>query len=607
VRLFAPIRDYVGSLVHASARHDVLNAARHRAFIAPRLLGGLMVLAAFPVVLLVRGVPTVIEAVFFAWFVAPILVAYYLSRTGHFDRASALSALALSALITIVAAATGGLTSFAAIWLVVVPFEAAVSASRRVVFAASALAFAAACLLLITGAAGLLPTSIAAGHDPLALAAMGIASATLYATGIALSVESLTRTSRRLRNIEEARYWLLARNMTDIIVRHGRNGTVLFASPAAEPLLGVAEGELIGHGLFDRVHVADRPAYLKALTDAATGAESCSVEFRIRQGPLDSLQRRSPQFIWIEMRCRPLDQDATASERQVVSVMRDVTERKAQQQVLEAAHAEAQRANATKGRFLATMSHELRTPLNAVIGFSEMLMNDATLNIGPARRRDYAQLINDSGQHLLSVVNGILDMSRIDMGHFEITPEPFVLASVIGNCCDLLALRAREAGIDLVVRHGEAVPEIVADKRAVKQILFNLLANAIKFTESGGQVTVSTTIEGSFVALSVQDTGVGIDEADLPRLGSPFFQVRGSYDRPHDGSGLGLSIVKGLLDLHGGTMEIDSRRGEGTRVTIRLPVDGKLMSHDDRTANVETFSPAAAGPHSADVRMKKRA
>jgi cell cycle sensor histidine kinase DivJ len=607
VRFFAPIRDYVGSLVHASARRDALAAARHRAFIAQRLVGGLMVLAAFPLVLVLRGVPTPIEAIFFAWFVTPILIAYYLSRTGQFDHASVLSALALTALVTIVATATGGITSFAAIWLVVVPFEAAVSASRRVVIVASTLAFAAASLLLALGATGLLPTPIAAGHDPYALAAMGISSAALYATGLALSVESLNRTSHRLRNIEEARYWLLARNMTDIIVRHGRNGTVLFASPAAEPLLGVSEGDLIGHGLFDRVHVGDRPAYLKALADAATGGQSRSVEFRVRRGSLDPFLRGNSQFIWIEMRCRPLDQDAEPAARQVVSVMRDVTERKAQQQVLESAHADAQRANAAKGRFLATMSHELRTPLNAVIGFSEMLMNDGTLDIGPARRRDYAQLINDSGQHLLSVVNGILDMQRIEMGHFEITPEPLVLASVIGNCCDLLALRAREVGIDLVVRNGEAVPEIIADKRAVKQILFNLLANAIKFTEGGGQVTVATSVEASFVALTVQDTGIGIDEADLPRLGSPFFQVRGSYDRPHDGSGLGLSIVKGLLELHGGTMEIDSRRGEGTRVTIRLPVDGKLMSLDDKTPNVETFSLAVAQSHSADVRMKKRA
>ena len=128
--------------------------------------------------------------------------------------------------------------------------------------------------------------------------------------------------------------------------------------------------------------------------------------------------------------------------------MRDVTERKAQEQALEDARAESERANAAKTRFLATMSHELRTPLNAIIGFSEMLTNEEAMRLDAARRREYAKLINDSGHHLLAVVNGILDMSKMETGDFEITPEPFAPAAVIGNCCDLLALKAREAGID---------------------------------------------------------------------------------------------------------------------------------------------------------------
>ena len=161
--------------------------------------------------------------------------------------------------------------------------------------------------------------------------------------------------------------------------------------------------------------------------------------------------------------------------------MRDVTERKTQEQALEIARAEAERANAAKSRFLATMSHELRTPLNAIIGFSDMLMNE-TLMLDAARRHEYAKLINDSGHHLLSVVNGILDMSKMETGDFEITPEPFAPAQAIGNCCDLLALKAREAGVELKTRIAADLPEIVADKRAFKQILINLLSNAIKFT-----------------------------------------------------------------------------------------------------------------------------
>jgi len=190
-----------------------------------------------------------------------------------------LSSLALTGLVTVVAAKTGGIGSFAAIWLVIVPLEAALSASRRVVATASTLALFAAGLLMFCSAKHLLPAPATIEQGQGALAALGIISAALYATGLALGAESLARTSFWLLYAEEDRYRLLARNMTDVITRHARNGTVLFASPAAEVLFGAKVDDLLGHGLFDRVHVADRPAYLTALSGAR--AEGQSVEFRV--------------------------------------------------------------------------------------------------------------------------------------------------------------------------------------------------------------------------------------------------------------------------------------------------------------------------------------
>ena len=573
--LLKPIRDYVDSLVHPSVQHDTLAASRHRAFIAPRLVGSVVALASLPVYIAMRGVPSFLEVVVFAWLVAPILTAYYLSRTGQYESAHMLSSLALTGLVTAVAAETGGISSFAAIWLVIVPLEAALSASRRVVALASTFALASAGLLLFLGTQDMLPSAGASGHEAGALAALGIISASLYATGLALGAESLARTSFWLLYAEEDRYRLLARNMTDVITRHGRNGVVLFVSPAAESLFGTRIGELHGHRLFDRVHVADRPAYLTALADAAQG-EVSTVEFRVRRDSAGEQGPTAPQFIWVEMRCRPLDHTSaqtTANDREVVAVMRDVTKRKLQEQALEEARAEAEHANAAKSKFLATMSHELRTPLNAIIGFSEMLMKEQDLRLEAARRGEYAQLINDSGTHLLSVVNGILDMSKMETGDFEIRPEPFAPAQVIGSCCDLLALKAREAGIDLVTRLADDLPEIVADKRAFRQVLINLLSNAVKFTDSGGRITVAARADGGVLVLTVEDSGVGISPDDLPKVGKPFFQARTAYDRRHDGTGLGLSICKGLVMLHGGHMDIASRVGEGTCVVVRLPVD----------------------------------
>ncbi len=422
-----------------------------------------------------------------------------------------------------------------------------------------------------------------------------MASATFYAAGLAFGAESLARTSVSLLNVEEDRYRLLAQNMSDVISRHRRNGAVRFISPAAEAMLGAPVPRLLGHGLFDRVHVADRPAYLTALSDAARGGEARSVEFRLRRDAPRGRERGGHRvdFIWVEMRCRPLEQVAgtePASEAEVVAVMRDVTDRKNQEQALDLARSAAEQADASKTRFLATMSHELRTPLNAIIGFSEMIVQEDTLMLDAARRKEYAQLINDSGQHLLSVVNGILDMSKMESGNFEITPELFAPRDALVNCCNLLALKARENAIDLVTRASDNLPPMTGDPRAFRQIALNLVSNAIKFTERGGKVTVSVSVEGSRLMLRVADTGVGIAAEDLKRIGDPFFQAGKTYQRRHEGTGLGLSIVKSLVGLHGGEITVQSKIDEGTTVTVALPLT--LMAQTAQpSSNIATLTP----------------
>jgi cell cycle sensor histidine kinase DivJ len=569
---------------------------------APRLLGSLVALAAFPVYLAMRGAPTALEVAAFAWLIAPILLSWFLSRTGRYEGAHILSALALAGLVMMVAITTGGIESFAAVWLIVVPLEAALSASRRVVAFASALALSCVGLLIALGHFHFLPVpeSNAALHG--VLMGAGVASATLYAAGLAVSAESLARTSVALLYVEEGRYRLLARNMSDVISRHSRNGTVEFISPAAEAMLSTPVARLTGHGLFDRVHVVDRPAYLTALSDAACGSEQ-RVEFRLRRDAVRG-QNISADFIWVEMRCRPLEQGSPETE--VVAVMRDVTDRKVQEQALELARTAAEQADASKTRFLATMSHELRTPLNAIIGFSEMIVHEEAMMIDAARRKEYAQLINDSGQHLLSVVNGILDISKMETGNFEISPEPFAPRAALLHCCNLLALKARDNGVDLITRAPEDLPVMNGDPRAFKQIALNLVANAIKFTERGGSVTVSAAVEGPRMMLCVTDTGVGIAAEDLARIGDPFFQAGKTYQRKHEGTGLGLSIVKGLVGLHNGEMNVQSTVGEGTTIAVALPLDfAPLLTPSN---NVAPLKPALrSGSQDQVHQVKKRA
>jgi cell cycle sensor histidine kinase DivJ len=600
------IRDCLDALLHPSARYDALTGARHRAFMAPRLLGSLAAFAAFPVYLALRGAPTALEVGAFAWLIAPILLSWFLSRTGRYESAHALSSLALAGLVMTVAIPTGGIESFAAAWLVAVPLEASLSASRRVVAFASALALSCAAALIVMGSLGALPPLEAGASARGVFMAFGILSATLYAAALAFGAESLSRTGTALLNSEEDRYRLLARNMSDVISRHCRNGAVQFISPAAEALLGTPVSRLLGHGLFDRVHVADRPAYLTALSDAARGGEARSVEFRVRRDTPRA--RGAPDFLWLEMRCRPLEQapETTAgSDCEVVAVMRDVTDRKIQEQALDLARTAAEQADASKSRFLATMSHELRTPLNAIIGFSEMIAQEDVLMIDALRRKEYAQLINDSGQHLLSVVNGILDMSKMQSGNFEISPEPFAPRGALLSCCNLLALKARDNGIDLVTRAGEDLPVITGDPRAFKQIVLNLVSNAIKFTERGGTVTVSAGVEGSRLVLRVVDNGVGIAADDLKRIGDPFFQAGKTYQRRHEGTGLGLSIVKSLVALHGGEMTVQSRIDEGTTVAVALPL-AFTPPAEQPSSNIATLNPGARSGHKT-YQVKKSA
>jgi signal transduction histidine kinase len=439
VGLFAPIGDYVETLVHPAAQQDAAAAPRHHAFIATRILGSIVALASLPIYLLIRNAPTAVEIFVFSWPIVPILIAYFLSRTGRYETAHALSSFSSTILIASIAALNGGVASLAAVWLIVVPLEAALSASPRVAAVATIFALCAAGLLALLGEAHWLPSTASGAHP--ALAGLGVVFAAVYTTGLAFGAGMLARKRKQ--------------------------------------------------------H-----------------------------------ERANPE-----------------------------------------SHGEAKSVGARSVRAIATMSHELRTPLNAIIGFSELLMKENALALDSGRRSEYARVINTSSQHLLSVVNGMLDISRIEAGRFEIASETFAPAPVVAACCDLLALKASEAGISLERAIADDLPDIVADKRALSQILINLLSNAIRFTDRGGKVAIMACAQAGDIAFVIEDNGVGISDENLALIGQPYFQADASYERRSTGTGLGLSIVQGLVALHSGEFCIESGAGEGTRVTVRLPLD----------------------------------
>jgi cell cycle sensor histidine kinase DivJ len=242
---------------------------------------------------------------------------------------------------------------------------------------------------------------------------------------------------------------------------------------------------------------------------------------------------------------------------------------------------------------MASVSHELRTPLNAIIGFSDMLLLELYGPLHSGRQREHIGLIRDAGHHLLGVVNSILDVSKIASGAHAIVVEPFRFRDAVDMCRSLTIGNAEAKQIELDIQVPGDIGDLNADCRAIQQMLINLVSNAIKFTPNGGRVCIGAKKSGSQLHFWVSDTGIGIAEADLARLGQPFTQVHNDYTRQFDGTGLGLYLVKGLVELHGGSMSIESALGEGTTVTIALPVDGpvrpkekkgRLVSLDDKRA-----------------------
>ena len=354
-----------------------------------------------------------------------------------------------------------------------------------------------------------------------------------------------------------------------VVLRMSRAGEVLDASAKAQPLLGLQPGLLLGSGLFDRVHVADRVAYLCALSDLRAGATMRRLEIRLR-APRASAEESDQKYANFALELV----DTGDPSEPVVAVLRENGELAALRAALAEAREDAGAIELAKSRFLGVVSHELRTPLNAIIGFSDMLEHEMFGPFADPRQKEYVGLIRESGNHLLAVVTSILDVSKIECGSYPIEPEPFRFRDAVDTCRSMMLLQAEAKSLTLDADIPAAIGQIVADRRAVQQMLINLMSNAVKFTPSGGTVTVGANRLGSRLHFWVSDTGIGISEEDLARLGQPFTQVRNDYTREYEGAGLGLSLVKGLVALHEGSMMVESAPGQGTMVTISLPVAG---------------------------------
>ncbi|MSO93660.1 MAG: PAS domain S-box protein [Rhodospirillales bacterium] len=264
--------------------------------------------------------------------------------------------------------------------------------------------------------------------------------------------------------------------------------------------------------------------------------------------------------------------DDRGKVRNVVTVSLDITERKRDEEALLKAKDEAESANRTKTEFLANMSHELRTPLNAIIGFSEAIRDGTLGKLPDGRQREYLDAINQSGIHLLHVINEVLDASKVDAGTLVLAESVIDVRAALEKAAKMIARHAATNQVALTTSAAPGVPSLKADPFRIQQILVNLLSNAVKFTPASGRVSAIGRLgRDGGIEFEIADTGVGISEDDIPRVVQPFYQVANILTRNHEGTGLGLAIVKSLTELHGGTLTIASAPKKGTTVTVRMP------------------------------------
>jgi signal transduction histidine kinase len=370
-----------------------------------------------------------------------------------------------------------------------------------------------------------------------------------------------------------------ADSLVDLLARQGYESRVAIRPEAALAalewedlavvMLDVRLGGVSGVDLLSRLKIA-RPDLIFVMMTAHINTQTAIKA--LRHGAYDYCDKAcEPSEIFAVLE-RCFEKRQLANERRDAYKALQIAKDEA-----EAARALAEAANRAKSEFLATMSHELRTPLNAVIGFSQVMINETLGPIGSPRYREYAKDIQYSGTHLLEIINDILDLSKAEAGKLEPDESRIDIREVVSGICRLIRPRAEQAGLSIVAKTPENLPDLWADERQIKQILLNLVGNAVKFTPAGGRVEIATSFHAETgFAVTVQDTGIGIAAADLQRVLEPFVQVENSLTRRHEGSGLGLAVAAKLAQLHGGSLSIDSDLGKGTRVTLRLLPDRAL-------------------------------
>lgn len=340
-----------------------------------------------------------------------------------------------------------------------------------------------------------------------------------------------------------------------------RTGVFLDVNDNLANAIGMSRRKILGQSIFDLAIWGDPTVAIKIGNAIRTDGSIRQMEASVR--------RVDGTIFPVKFSAELLNVDG---EEVILIIGRDITDEKKSEEELRNSRDMAELANRTKSEFLANMSHELRTPLNAILGFSEIIKGEVLGPLGDARYRDYANDVHRSGTHLLDIINDILDLSKVEAGRLEIYPSEVDVSELVAQCIRLIRELAHQAGLRLVSRIEPDEFSLFVDRRLFKQILLNLLSNAVKFTEQGGHIAINAlALPDGGCKLIVTDTGVGMSKEEIERAMTPFGQVDGVMTRRHQGTGLGLPLIAAFVDVHEGTLHIDSEKNVGTTVTIVLP------------------------------------
>ncbi|MEJ2217655.1 MAG: PAS domain S-box protein [Gemmatimonadota bacterium] len=373
--------------------------------------------------------------------------------------------------------------------------------------------------------------------------------------------EILARTEvEAARRESEERYRFVAESASDGIITIDADAVILFANRAAEKIFGQNITEMVGRPLADYIperHRAEQGEALIRYLDTV-----------ITSNPQNALQlaglRRGGREVALEV---TFGEYVKSGEHVFTGIVRDVTERKRVEQILKRAKEEAERANQAKSDFLSRMSHELRTPLNAILGFAQLMQMDDL----DADQAESVDQILKAGRHLLALVDEVLDIARIEAGRMSLSPEPVPVEEIVQEAWGLVRQRAADRDIEFVAKPDACNVHVLADRQRLKQVLLNLMSNAVKYNKEGGSVRVDCSTDEGMVRVSVSDTGEGIAESKMEHLFEPFERL-GAEESGVEGTGIGLALSRGLVEAMDGIMGAESVQGEGSTFWLELPV-----------------------------------